>query len=193
MELSTIVGVDEAGRGPLAGPVVACAVIISQNIDGITDSKKLTPKKRDLLAKLIEMQALDFSYGIVTAEEIDILNIHQATLLAMKRAIEGINISFSEIWVDGCFAPNVKHKCKTFIQGDLHYPSISAASILAKVKRDQMMEDYELLYPGYDFKKHKGYGTAAHMAALQKLGPCPIHRTSFAPVKKCLNLMHEHA
>jgi ribonuclease HII len=186
MHLSDILGVDEAGRGPLAGPVIASAVILTKPIVGLTDSKKLSEKKRQLLALEIQNQALAYAYGSASVEEIDALNIHRATLLAMQRAIEAIDKAYLEVWIDGCFAPNVTKNCKTFIQGDLNYPSISAASILAKVKRDQLMLDYELIYPGYDFKKHKGYGTANHLQALTNLGPCAIHRKSFAPVKNLL-------
>lgn len=186
MQLSDILGVDEAGRGPWAGPVIACAVVLGQPIEGLTDSKKLSAKKRESLAIQIQHQALAYAYGSASVEEIDELNIHQATLLAMQRAIEEIKHNYKEVWIDGCFAPTIQATCKTFIQGDLNYPSISAASILAKVKRDQLMQDYELIYPGYDFKKHKGYGTSSHMQALGSLGPCAIHRKSFAPIKKLL-------
>ena len=184
MDLSIIIGVDEAGRGPLAGPVIASAVILSTTIPGLTDSKKLSEKKRELLAKRIQEQALAFSYGEASVAEIDTLNIHQATLMAMKRAIDGITLPAKKVLIDGCFAPqNLTIESETLIQGDLLHPSISAASILAKVKRDHMMYEYDTLYPEYQFAKHKGYGTAHHLQAIREFGPCPIHRLSFKPLK----------
>ena len=187
--LSSIIGVDEAGRGPLAGPVIASAVILSGPINGLTDSKKISEKKRAELAKIIQNEALAFAYGAASVEEIDTLNIHHATLLAMQRAIEGIHVEASIVWVDGCFAPQINLPCKTFIQGDLLYPSISAASILAKVHRDQLMTDFDKIYPEYAFASHKGYGTAKHILALNEYGPTPIHRVSFSPVKHALSLV----
>lgn len=185
MDLSLIIGVDEAGRGPLAGPVVAGAVILSTPIPGLTDSKKLSEKKRNALALLIKEQAIAYSYGEASVAEIDELNIHQATLIAMKRAIEGINHPANKILIDGCFAPSqLTIACETLIQGDLLHPSISAASILAKVKRDSMMYEYDQCYPVYQFAKHKGYGTAQHLSAIREYGPCPIHRMSFKPLNQ---------
>lgn len=185
MNLSLIIGVDEAGRGPLAGPVIASAVIIKECIPGLTDSKKLSEKKRNLLAEIIKKEAQAFAYGEATVAEIDELNIHHATLLAMQRAIQGINMEADKIVIDGCFAPkNLVLPYETIIQGDLLHPSISAASILAKVKRDHLMYEYDIKYPKYGFAKHKGYGTSHHLQTLKEYGPCEIHRKSFTPVKK---------
>jgi ribonuclease HII len=182
MICTTIIGVDEAGRGPLAGPVVASAVILAQSIPGLNDSKKLSAKKREQLAHLIQHEAIAFHYGEASIEEIDQLNIHNATLLAMKKAVDGIQHLATEIWVDGCFAPKTLLPCKTFIKGDSLHACISAASILAKVKRDSLMLEYHEKFPQYGFASHKGYGTAKHLAALHEHGPSPIHRLSFAPV-----------
>jgi ribonuclease HII len=179
---TTIIGVDEAGRGPLAGPVVASAVILAQPIPGLNDSKKLTPKKREQLAYIIQQEAIAYRYGEASIEEIDEFNIHNATLLAMKKAVDGIQHLATEIWVDGCFAPKALLPCKTFIKGDSLHACISAASILAKVKRDALMVEYHERYPEYGFASHKGYGTAKHLAALKEYGPSPVHRISFAPV-----------
>ena len=181
-----IIGVDEAGRGPLAGPVIAAAVILKQTIPGLTDSKKLSAKKRQALSIEIQMHALAFAFGVAEVAEIDSLNIHHATLLAMKRAIEGINIPAKMVLIDGIFAPQTDYLTETMVQGDLHHPSISAASILAKVARDELMLHYDKLYPHYQLAKHKGYGTAAHLEALNTHGPSPIHRTSFSPIAKLL-------
>lgn len=184
-QLCGIIGVDEAGRGPLAGPVVAAAVILPFALPGLTDSKKLSEKKRKLLYHVIQDQAIDFAFGEASCQEIDQLNIHHATLLAMERAILGLHQPAEQVIIDGCFAPkNLNFLVETMIQGDLHHPSISAASILAKVKRDLLMEELHERYPNYGFSQHKGYGTAAHLAALSEFGPCPEHRQSFAPVKK---------
>lgn len=185
-ELKEIIGVDEAGRGPLAGPVIACAVILAHPILGLTDSKKCTPKKREQLAITIQQQAIGYAYGEASVEEIDTLNIHHATLLAMQRAVHQIQHLGKSVLIDGCFAPELSLPTETLIQGDLLHMSISAASILAKVARDHLMIKYDQQYPQYAFHKHKGYGTAAHIAALQSHGPCPIHRQSFAPVQKVL-------
>jgi ribonuclease HII len=179
---TTIIGVDEAGRGPLAGPVIASAVILAHPIPGLNDSKKLTAKKREQLVHIIQQEAIAFSYGEASIEEIDELNIHHATLLAMKKAVEDIQHLGSEVWIDGCFAPKSILPCKTFIKGDSLHACISAASILAKVKRDTLMYEYHEKYPEYGFANHKGYGTAKHLAALKEYGPSPIHRMSFAPV-----------
>ena len=181
---SAIIGVDEAGRGPLAGPVVAAAVILHSPFEGLTDSKKLSEKKRKLLSDRIKEQALYYHLGMASVEEIDLLNIHQATLLAMQRAIEPIAHLAQLALVDGIFAPNVKITTQTMIQGDLLHPTISAASILAKVTRDEMMIKYEEKYPEYGFAKHKGYGTAKHLEALQTHGTCEIHRQSFSPIQR---------
>ena len=177
-----IAGVDEVGRGPLAGPVVTAAVILRGPIEGVTDSKKLTPLKRQQLAIEIRERALCYAYGRAEAEEIDRLNIHHATLLAMKRAIEGLSICPEKVVVDGLYTPSVTMPCEAIVKGDSLIVAIGAASILAKVLRDGEMEEMDALYPGYGFALHKGYPTAMHRAALKQLGPCAIHRRSYAPV-----------
>lgn len=179
-----ILGVDEAGRGPLAGPVVAAAVILKSPLQGLTDSKKLSEKKRSFLAEQIKQEALFYHLGLASVEEIDELNIHKATLLAMQRAIEPIAHHADLAIVDGCFAPKVSINTQTLIQGDLLHPSISAASILAKVTRDAMMYQYDEQFPEYGFAKHKGYGTALHLEALRQHGACLIHRQSFSPIQR---------
>ena len=181
---SDIIGVDEAGRGPLAGPVIAAAVILNEPLPGLTDSKKLSAKKRKVLSIEIQAHAIAYAYGIAEVEEIDNFNIHHATLLAMQRAIEGILVPAKMVLVDGLFAPQTNYLSETMVQGDLHHPSISAASILAKVARDELMISYDELYPHYQLAKHKGYGTAVHLEALKTYGPCPIHRRSFAPIAR---------
>jgi ribonuclease HII len=180
-----IAGVDEVGRGPIAGPVITAAVILTAPIEGITDSKLLSPLKRKKLALEIREKAVCFAFGRAEVHEIDQLNIHHATLLAMKRAIEGLSICPSEVLVDGAYMPTISIPCKAIIKGDSLITEIGAASILAKVLRDEEMEQMDLLYPGYGFAQHKGYPTAAHRAALKALGPCPIHRRSYAPVAAC--------
>ena len=177
-----VAGVDEVGRGPLAGPVVAAAVILSSPIEGVTDSKKLTPLKRQRLAIEIRERALCYAYGRAEVDEIDQLNIHHATLLAMKRAIEALTICPGKILVDGLYTPSVAIPCQAIVKGDSLIMEIGAASILAKVLRDEEMERMEDIYPGYGFAQHKGYPTEVHRAALKKLGPCEIHRRSYAPV-----------
>lgn len=181
-----VAGVDEVGRGPLAGPVVTAAVILKHPIAGLADSKKLSPKKRKELSLIIQEQALAFAYGRAEVEEIDSINIHHATLLAMKRAVEALAIKPDSVLVDGVFLPDLSIPCKAFVNGDSLIPEISAASILAKVLRDEEMEQLDRLYPGYGFASHKGYGTAQHKAALLKLGPSIIHRKSYAPVAALL-------
>lgn len=180
-----IVGVDEVGRGPLAGAVVAAAVILDPNkpIDGLNDSKILTVKRREQLEPIIQQQALAWSLGRAEAEEIDDINILQATLLAMKRAVEGLHIKPTHALVDGNQAPNLACSVTTIIKGDQSEPAIAAASILAKVARDREMQAMDELYPGYGFAKHKGYPTKVHQQALMTLGPCSIHRLSFKPVQ----------
>lgn len=177
-------GVDEAGRGPLMGPVVAAAVILDdQNpIYGLADSKKLTPLRRDKLYDEIRAKALCCSIAIATAEEIDTLNILQATMLAMKRAVEGLRLRPHKVLVDGNRLPTLVILAEAIVKGDALVPAISAASILAKVYRDRWCADYHLEFPQYGFAGHKGYGTAAHLAALREHGACPQHRRSFAPV-----------
>lgn len=184
-----IAGVDEVGRGPLAGAVVACAVILDHPVEGVTDSKKLTAAKREKLAVIIKQQAQCFAYGRAEVEEIDRLNIHQATLLAMKRAVEGLSLVPEKILVDGLFVPKVMMPAEAIVEGDLLIHQIAAASILAKVARDAEMVEMDKRYPGYGFADHKGYGTAYHRKALQELGACPIHRRSYAPVAAVLAAM----
>ncbi len=184
-----IAGVDEVGRGPLAGPVITSAVILTAPIEGITDSKLLSPLKRKKLALEIREKAICFAFGRAEVHEIDQLNIHYATLLAMKRAIEGLSICPSEVLVDGAYMPTISIPCKAIIKGDSLITEIGAASILAKVLRDEEMEQMDLLYPGYGFAQHKGYPTAVHRAALKTLGPCPIHRRSYAPVAAACEVM----
>ena len=177
-------GVDEAGRGPLMGPVVAAAVILDDfnPITGLADSKKLTPLRRDKLYDEIRAKALCCSIAIATAQEIDALNILQATMLAMKRAVEGLRLRPHKVLVDGNRLPTLGMLAEAIVKGDALVPAISAASILAKVYRDRWCADYDLQYPQYGFASHKGYGTAAHLAALREHGACPQHRRSFAPV-----------
>ncbi len=182
-----VAGVDEVGRGPLAGPVVAAAVILIDPIEGVKDSKKLTPLKRKLLAAEIKEKALCFAYGRAEVEEIDELNIHHASLLAMKRAIENLAFLPDKVLIDGIHVPNVKIPCYPIVKGDDLICEISAASILAKVHRDEEMEKMELHFPGYGFADHKGYATKVHQEALIKLGPCTIHRKGFMRVATALN------
>lgn len=182
-------GVDEVGRGPLAGPVVAAAVILdpARPIQGLADSKKLSEKKRKYLYPIIKESALAYSVALATVEEIDKINILQASLLAMKRAIEGLSLVPEHVLVDGNKAPDICISVDTIVKGDSKIASISAASILAKVDRDRMMVEYHVLYPHFSFHKHKAYGSKLHMAELQEHGPLPVHRKTFAPVRKLLN------
>lgn len=177
-------GVDEAGRGPLAGPVVAAAVILDpfNPIAGLADSKKLTALRREKLYDEIQAKALCCSIALATVEEIDRFNILQATLLAMKRAVEGLRLKPHKVLVDGNRLPTLKILAEAIVKGDALVPAISAASILAKVYRDRWCGEYDLQFPQYGFAGHKGYGTAAHLAALKMHGACPQHRKSFAPV-----------
>lgn len=186
-------GIDEAGRGPLAGPVVAAAVILDTNrpIDGLRDSKKLTALRREILAVEIRQHALCWAVAWADAAEIDRLNILQATLLAMRRAILGLRVTPQCVKVDGNRLPSleffsVRLEGEAIIGGDDIVEAISAASILAKVQRDRMMTQYDKIFPGYGFSQHKGYGTADHREKIRKLGPCDLHRRSFAPVKSML-------
>ncbi|MEM1146629.1 MAG: ribonuclease HII [Pseudomonadota bacterium] len=184
--IDLICGVDEAGRGPWAGPVTAAAVILdpAQPIHGLTDSKKISEKKRFVLEPEIKMKAAYWCVAHADTNEIDQLNIREATFLAMQRAIAGLGIQPEEILVDGNALPrDLPAPARAIIKGDLKEPAISAASILAKTARDRRMAEYCTDFPGYGFAAHKGYGTAAHAAALRQLGPCAIHRTSFAPVR----------
>lgn len=179
-----VAGVDEAGRGPLAGPVFAAAVILAEKpkIRGLTDSKLLTPERRDVLAKRIRQRAVAWAVASASVEEIDTLNILQATLLAMRRAVEALHTPPQEILVDGLHCPRVVCPARAIVEGDFSVPAISAASILAKTARDALLIELDQRYPGYGFAQHKGYGTPQHLDALRRLGPCAIHRRSFAPV-----------
>ena len=181
-------GVDEAGRGPLAGPVVAAAVILdaSNPVAGLADSKTLTALRREKLYDEIQAKALCCSIALATAEEIDRLNILQATLLAMKRAVEGLRLVPHRVLVDGKHLPVLLMVAEAIVRGDALVPAISAASILAKVYRDRWCAEFHLEYPQYGFAGHKGYGTPEHLAALQAHGACPQHRRSFAPVAEVL-------
>jgi len=183
-----IAGVDEVGRGPLAGPVVAAAVILDPGclIEGIKDSKALSEKRREVLCAQIQAGALAWAVGRAEVEEIDELNIHHASLLAMQRAVEALNLVPHKALVDGKFAPKLACATETIIKGDSIVEVIGAASIVAKVIRDREMIAFDAQYPGYGFAKHKGYGTKQHLEALHQLGPLSIHRTSFAPVAKLL-------
>ncbi len=187
-DFSLLAGVDEVGRGPLAGPVVAAAVIVdnSRPVDGIRDSKKLSENKREILAELIKENALAWSLGRAEAAEIDQINILQASLLAMKRAVEGLCIKPDCVAVDGKFKPALDYKTVAIVKGDSLVPAISAASIIAKVARDREMIELDKTYPGYGFSSHKGYPTRQHLQSLTRLGVCEIHRKSFSPVAKCL-------
>ncbi|MFN8769726.1 MAG: ribonuclease HII [Neisseriaceae bacterium] len=180
-----ICGVDEAGRGPLAGSVFAAAVILDINkpIHGLNDSKKLSEKKRDELYDIIIRNSLAYSISYATVEEIDKLNILEATLLAMKRAVESLNIIPELVLVDGNKTPNISISTKAIVKGDSLIPEISAASILAKVSRDREMTLLDKQYPEYNFAKHKGYGTVLHIEAIKIHGILSIHRKTFAPIK----------
>jgi ribonuclease HII len=179
-------GVDEAGRGPLAGPVVAAAVILDElnPIQGLNDSKKLSAKRREALFDEIRARALCFSIAEASVQEIDDINILQATMLAMKRAVEALRLPPKLVLVDGNRLPTLPVRAEAIVQGDALVPSISAASILAKVHRDRLCEAMHQRYPVYGFDQHKGYGTAQHMAALQAHGPADCHRMTFAPVAR---------
>lgn len=180
-----IAGVDEAGRGPLAGNVFAAAVVLSPDrpIEGLADSKKLSEKRRDFLAPLIKARATAWAIASASVAEIDDINILQATLLAMKRAVEQLGLSPTEVLIDGNRAPNLAFPMRTVIGGDATVAEISAASILAKTARDASLMTLHAMYPQYAFDRHKGYGTALHLAKLKEWGPCPAHRRSFAPVR----------
>ncbi|MGD8569634.1 MAG: ribonuclease HII [Gammaproteobacteria bacterium] len=183
-----IAGVDEAGRGPLAGPVVTAAVILDEGtvIAGLTDSKKLTEAQRKVLAAQIKEKAIAWSVGRADVEEIDRINILQATLLAMQRAVAGLNCQPEYVVVDGNRCPAFDCPAEAVIKGDLYVPVISAASIIAKVARDAEMQQLDQQYPGYGFAGHKGYPTKAHIKAIEQLGVTPVHRRSYGPVKKAL-------
>lgn len=183
-----VAGVDEAGRGPLAGPVVAAAVILDdlRPIPGLNDSKQLTARTRERLFDEIRAHALCCSIAEASVEEIDSLNILQATLLAMRRAVEGLRLRPAKVLVDGNRLPTLKVPSEAIVRGDATVQSISAASILAKVHRDRLCVQLHEQHPAYGFHDHKGYATAVHLAALRKHGACPQHRRSFAPVRDVL-------
>ena len=183
---TAVCGIDEAGRGPLAGPVCAAAVLLPEGlvIDGLNDSKKLSEKKRELLFPVIEENALAFGIGFADEKEIDEINILQATFLAMRRAFNAMQRRCDYVLVDGNRMPPMPVPGETVVKGDAKSPSIAAASILAKVSRDRVMLEYTKQYPEYQFEKHKGYGTKAHVEALHAFGPSPIHRRTF--LKKIL-------
>lgn len=183
-----VAGVDEAGRGPLAGPVVAAAVILDgrRPIPGLADSKTLSATQRETLAAQIRLHACAWSLGQASVEEIDRLNILQATLLAMQRAVQGLALAPVLALVDGNQAPRLACAVRTVVRGDASEPAISAASILAKVARDAILFDLDREYPGYGLAGHKGYPTAAHLQALEILGPTAIHRRTFGPVRRLL-------
>ena len=181
-----LAGVDEVGRGPLAGDVVTAAVILDPErpIAGLADSKKLSEKRRNSLYHEIKEKALHWSLGRASVAEIDDINILQATMLAMVRAVEALPLIPELVLVDGNRLPQWNYKAQAVVGGDGRIAAISAASIIAKVTRDAELAELDALYPGYGFAAHKGYGTAQHLAALQDLGPCPVHRQSFRPVRE---------
>jgi ribonuclease HII len=188
ISIPLIAGVDEVGRGPLIGSVVTAAVILDPNhpIDGLTDSKKLTQKKREALSILIKRDAFCWALGSANVEEIDRLNILQASLLAMSRAVENLSIHPNHCLIDGSHLPLLNCTCEGIIKGDLTEPAISAASIIAKVARDQAMQQLDIQYPGYGLAQNKGYPTRYHLDALKRLGATPLHRKSFKPVRAIL-------
>lgn len=183
-----VAGVDEAGRGPLAGPVMAAAVILDDRrpIVGLADSKKISPRRREALFDEIRAKALCCSIAQASVEEIDALNILQATMLAMRRAVMGLRLPPKLVLVDGNRLPVLDIRAEAIVRGDDKVPAISAASILAKVSRDRWCQEYHQQFPQYGFDKHKGYGTADHLAALRLHGPCPQHRRTFKPVTDLL-------
>lgn len=180
-----VCGVDEAGRGPLAGPVYAACVILNADdpIHGLADSKALTHERREALAAQIRARAVAWAVAAATVEEIDRINILRASLLAMRRAVEQLSVEPHEVLVDGLHCPEIRFPVRAIVDGDALVAEISAASILAKVARDAVMVEMHALYPDYGFAQHKGYGTRQHMDALKRHGVCPIHRRSFAPVR----------
>jgi ribonuclease HII len=186
-----VAGVDEAGRGPLAGSVVAAAVILDElkPVRGLADSKQLTARRRDALFDEIRAKALCCSVAEATVEEIDQLNILNATLLAMQRAVQGLRLKPHQVLIDGNRLPTLDVRAEAIVGGDALVPAISAASILAKVTRDRQLLELDRLYPGYGFAQHKGYGTARHLLALRERGPLPVHRRSFAPVARAMEAL----
>ena len=184
-----VCGVDEAGRGPLAGPVFAAAVILDPEnpIEGLKDSKLLSASRREFLFELIQKNSTANAIAQASVEEIDRLNILQATMLAMQRAVEGLGIQPDEAWIDGNRCPKLACRARAIVQGDRLHPVISAASILAKTARDAEMQRMHARYPQYFFDRHKGYPTPEHLALLERFGPSEIHRRSFAPVRRLLH------
>ena len=189
----SVAGVDEAGRGPLAGPVVAAAVILDpgQTLDGLRDSKKMTGRQRDAAFEKLHRHAIAIGVGQADSREIDELNILHATMLAMRRAVDALGCRPDSVLVDGNRCPDLLMPADAVIGGDGTVPSISAASIIAKVTRDRIMLELHERYPDYGFDKHKGYPTKAHRLALSIHGPTPEHRQSFAPVRDCLHVLRD--
>lgn len=187
-----IAGIDEVGRGPLAGAVIAAAVILDPEkpIEGLTDSKKITEKRREKLFDIIQERSLAWAIGRAEAKEIDDINILQASFLAMQRAVAGLKVAPDYALVDGNKCPELPCPVEAIVKGDLTEPAISAASILAKVARDREMVELDAVYPGYGLAQHKGYPTKVHMEALRKLGPSPIHRVSYAPVRELIEVVN---
>ena len=181
-------GVDEVGRGPLAGPVVAAAVIFERGVhlEGVQDSKRVSARQRQELSDLIRRVAVSWALGAATVTEVDQYNIHQATLLAMRRAVFGVDAAPTYLYVDGTAYPDVRYPGKAVVRADQSIHVVAAASIVAKVARDSVMVAMSKVYPGYGFEKHKGYPTSLHLDSLGRLGPCAIHRTSYRPVKRLL-------
>lgn len=184
VRLILVAGVDEAGRGPLAGPVVAAAVILDprRRIRGLADSKVLSPERREELAVLIRERSIAWATGSAEVEEIDRINIFHATMLAMRRAVQALAVPPDEALIDGNSCPSLACRARAIVKGDRDVKSISAASIIAKTTRDALLRELDRTYPQYGFAQHKGYGTPEHLAALDRHGPCPVHRRSFAPV-----------
>ena len=189
MDGTLVAGVDEAGRGPLAGPVTAAAVVLDPRrpVPGLADSKVLSPPVRERLAKAIRARARGFAVASASVREIETLNILQATLLAMKRAVEALPVPPSRVLVDGNQVPDLDCEVRGIVAGDATVPEIAAASILAKVERDREMRALDRRYPEYGFAGHKGYPTRAHRQALLRHGPCPAHRRNFAPVRRAMD------
>ena len=185
-DVPRVCGVDEAGRGPLAGPVFAAAVILGEPIEGLKDSKLLSASRREVLFELITTRSIAFAIAQASVEEIDRLNILQATMLAMRRAVEALEVTPDEAWIDGNRCPQLACRARAFVQGDRLHAVISAASILAKTARDAEMQRLHVRYPQYCFDRHKGYPTPEHLALLERYGPSAIHRRSFAPVRNAL-------
>ena len=189
MNIERTAGVDEAGRGALAGPVVSAAVVLGPEtkIEGLTDSKKLNRATRERLATEIKKRCVCWSIGSSSVEEIDQLNILQSTMLSMKRAIESLSVRPSRVLIDGNRIPLINIPAQAIVKGDLHVAEISAASVLAKVTRDAIMFEYAARFPEYGFERHVGYGTALHLESLRNYGATPLHRTTFSPVRKAID------